>query len=82
MALVVGPSLAVRLGAFHRDGSNCGSRFGPADIGALGNLGHREETFPGRVGLVSDDGKHPVCFWKARPRRLSSRWQRARTESP
>ena len=35
-----------------------GSRFGPADLRALGDLGHREETFPGLVGLVSD----AACF--------------------
>jgi hypothetical protein len=35
------------------------SRFGPADVGELGDLGHREEAFPSRVGLVSDDAGKP-----------------------
>jgi hypothetical protein len=35
-----------------------GPRFGPADIGALGDPCHREGTPPGRVGFVSNDGKY------------------------
>jgi hypothetical protein len=35
-----------------------GPRFGPADIGALGDPCHSKGTPPGRLGFVSNDGKY------------------------